>query len=106
MPTNTRLRIKRGDTAPAFRAQCLGDAGAAELAGADARLLLVGKLTGSRVLPLVVEDGGWVRHEWQDGETALAETCSVEVEVTYAGGQRQTFPGAGYASLEVLDDLG
>jgi hypothetical protein len=112
MPENTRLRIKRGDTAPAFRGQCQdGPLGTpVSLAGASARLLL--KPDGApgvvRSLPMVVESGvlGWVRRDWQAADTATVGTFRAEVEVTYAGGAVQTFPGSGYATVEILPDLG
>lgn len=103
-----RLRLKRGDTAPAFRAQCQNGGTPADLTGASARLLLRGASTGPRSLTLTVEAGtdGWVRHPWAEGETSLVGTEQGEVEVTYAGGAVQTFPGSGYFTLEILPDLG
>lgn len=108
MPENTRLRIKRGDTAPAFRGQCRDGATPANLAGASARLLLRSDAPLAVVssLPMVVESTGWVRRDWQPADTAVAGTFRAEVEVTYAGGAIQTFPGSGYATVEILADLG
>lgn len=107
-----RLRVKRGDTALGFRAQCLSDdtRAPANLVGATARLLVRGEgELLSRSLALTVESGtdGWVRRiPWAAGDTAIIGTFRMEVEVTYADSTVQTFPGAGYATLEVLDDLG
>lgn len=109
MAQNDRLRVKRGDTARGFRARCLDADSPADLTGAQARLLLRGDVTGGRSLALTVEAGtdGWVkRTPWQAGDLALVESARGEVEVTYADGTIQTFPGGGYFTLEILGDLG
>jgi hypothetical protein len=109
VPLNDRLRVKRGDTAPGFRAQCRNGSDPANLTGATARLLLRGDsdlIAAS--FPLTVEPGtdGWVSRDWQAGDLATVGTRRGEVEVTYSAGGRQTFPGAGYFTLEILGDLG
>ncbi len=46
-----------------------------------------------------------VKHVWVSGETASAGVVLVEVEVTWPGGRKQTFPNAGYGSIRILEDL-
>lgn len=124
MPDSTRLRLKRGDTAPQFRAQCrgkvydtngaqVGTPGAdgltpVDLTGATARLLMRSSGGAAQSLALVVEPGvtGWVRHDWTAQETATAASYRSEVEVTFPDGRKQTFPADGYVTVEIITDLG
>lgn len=103
--------IKRGDTAPAFRARCLDGSAPVDLTSASQVRLLV-KRSGSVAVSSVmtVEDQatnpGWVHHTWQVGETSAAGNFRGEVEVTWGDGTVQTFPAEGYAPIRVTDDLG
>lgn len=110
MAVSTRLKVKRGDTAPQFRAQCLGgtDRTPVDLTGATAKLLLRRERQPVVTLPLVVDTGGgtgWVKRDWDDGDLAEAGVLHGEVEVVFADGRKQTFPADGYVTIEIVDDL-
>ena len=109
------LVMKKGDTSPDFRAQCRD--------GKDANGVPIGKnLTGAASVkllvhkpvvldkPLTIENQvsnpGWVNCQWVVGDTDLSGTFDVEIEVTWAGGSKQTFPPNGYGLLVIEDDLG
>lgn len=55
-----------------------------------------------------VEDAaaGEVWLVWAPGETDIAGVYRAEFEVVYQDGRRETFPGDGYISIQILDDLG
>jgi hypothetical protein len=46
-----------------------------------------------------------VKHTWIVGETATAGVVLVEVEATWPGGRKQTFPSSGYAAIRIIEDL-
>jgi hypothetical protein len=54
------------------------------------------------------ETRGWVSYEWQPGDvpTLLPGAYWVEWEVTFAGGEVETFPNDGHDELKVTKDLG
>lgn len=46
-----------------------------------------------------------VKHAWQTGETAAAGVLLIEIEATWPGGRKQTFPNNGYIAIRILPDL-
>jgi hypothetical protein len=106
------LNLKRGDTAPAFRARCLDGTDPVDLATATSVKFLMRDYAGQLVVtaPMTIEDQttspGWVSRPWQASDLVVADTYSVEVEVTWSNGTVQTFPPSGYATILVSEDLG
>lgn len=103
--TTQVLNMKRGDTAPTFRAQLLDAATPVDLTTSTGVRLLI---QGQTAKTLTVEPGadGWVHYIWQANDLTVASTYKGEVEVTWASGKVQTFPANGYFVLYVFDDLG
>lgn len=106
------FEVKRGDTAPAFRARCLNGDTPLDLTGASVRFLMR-SYRGTEVLvagPMTLDDQttdpGWVRRPWAAGDLATAGTYRAEVEVTWGDGTRQTFPRNGYVNVVVTGDVG
>jgi hypothetical protein len=61
----TGLVLKRGDTAPAFRAQCLDGTTPVDLTSATAvKLLMQGPTTLALTLTREAGVNGWVRRPW------------------------------------------
>lgn len=46
-----------------------------------------------------------VTHTWTAPQTATLGLLLVEVEVTWPGGRKQTFPSDGYIQVRISDDL-
>lgn len=104
------LRMKRGDTAPRFRARLLDGTDPVSLSSASQVLLLMRRSGGPLLsLPLEVEDQttnpGWVNRAWATADTAVAGAYSAEVEVTWADQTVQTFPASGHASIAIAEDI-
>lgn len=113
-------QIKRNDLEPPFRAQCRVRGAGVDLAGKTVRFLMRDQATGAiRVQALAhvmteeergeagipASELGWVEYAWQTGDTAVAGTYRVEIEVT-DGGRARTFPAGGYVHVHVVADLG
>lgn len=47
-----------------------------------------------------------VSHNWVAGETDVAGMQKIEVEATWPGSRKQTFPVDGYTAVRVTPDLG
>lgn len=110
MANNLLFEVKRGDTAPLFRAQCLDGTTPISLATAATVKLLVRNSTGVIVnAVMTVEDQtantGWVRRSWQATDLAVAGTYQGEVEVTWSDGSKQTFPPQRYITILVYEDI-
>lgn len=106
--------IKRGDREPGL-VLTLEHNGApyAIPGGATAKLLM--KLPGAgspKVNAAVVIDAdqganpGRVTYAWGATDTDTEGTFNIEVEVSYAGGEKATFPNDGYKTIEIVEDLG
>jgi hypothetical protein len=101
------LLMKRGDTAPAFRAQLLDGTTPVNLTGATAKLIVRRGTTVVINSAVTIEAGsdGWVSYAWQTADTAVADSHNGEVQVTWGNGTVQTFPASGYFSLVISEDL-
>jgi hypothetical protein len=101
---------KRGDTSPPYRDQLVDGTIALDLTGATARLLMKKPDGASFNQALTIENQaaatGWVNRPWQTGELSLTGTYWYEVEVTWPGGTKQTFPPKNYGLIYVEDGLG
>ena len=110
--TGSLQTYKQGDTLPAFRAQLRDVVNGVEVAkdltlATSAKLLLRGPATLSAALTIEAPPtGGWVNRPWGVNDLATIGNYDVEVEVTWSGGGKQTFPPHGYGLIVVTDDLG
>jgi hypothetical protein len=112
MATQQVLNVKRGDTAPYFRARCLDGTDPVDLSTATQVRFLMSAFGGANVITasMTVEDQegnpGWVRRNWQPTDLATGGYYHAEVEVTWNDGKVQTFPAEGYVAVNIIDDLG
>jgi len=105
------LNLKRGDTAPRFRAQCLDGTTPVSLTTAlSVRFLMkrsgVTVLSGSMVVEDQTANTGWVHRAWGSTDLATEGLYSAEVEVTWSDSTIQTYPADEYTYIRVLADLG
>jgi hypothetical protein len=102
--------IKQGDTGP--RLLCaLTPADEVILTGASVVFSMRSRAAGTvrinRQSAVIVTETvtPTVAYDWQAGDTATAELCDAEFEVTYAGGAVETFPNNSYITVVVTDDI-
>ena len=102
--------IKKGDTGPRL-VYALTPAAEIDLTGATVRFNMRSRATGTirinRAAAVIVTATGTptVAYDWQAGDTATAELCDAEFEVTYAGGVVETFPNNGFITVVVSDAI-
>ena len=110
------FKVKTGDLEPALTLQLLSDGQPVSIYQAQNATVVVRAQRGA-TLPKVrrqaqildqntVATRGLVKLIWEPGDTDTAGTYYVEVEVVWTAGRTQTFPGNGYALMNIEADLG
>ncbi len=104
--------IKRNDRMPYIR-MVLGydDGSGANLSVATSIRFLMrdcktGRLKVDGVATVVDAAAGIVEYQWAEGDTDTAGRFDTEWEILWATGLKQSFPGEGYGTVNVLPDLG
>ena len=103
------LRLKRHDTAPDLRATLTDNGTPVDLTTAT-QIRVIGahdtdlNVHFSRIVTGTAE--GVVVMPFQAADTAVPGLLNVEIECTWPNGSVQTFPGNGYLSVLIEDDLG
>ena len=110
MAENLTFTIKRGDLLPAYRARTLDkDATTPVNLNTATSVLLIMRgpvtVTGAMTKEDQTSNTGWVNRDWVSGDTDIVGNYRAEIEVTWAGGKKQTFPAYGYALVVISDDL-
>jgi hypothetical protein len=101
--------IKQGDTGP--RLLCALTPSDIVLTGASVVFSMRSRASGAVIVnrqsAVIVTETGTptVAYDWQPGDTATAELCDAEFEVTYTGGAVETFPNNSYITVVVTDDI-
>jgi hypothetical protein len=101
-------KIKRGDRRPGVTITCKNGSQPANLTLATS-LRLIGKLGSTKIIdrPVVGNaDGTVVIDVWEISDTANPGKLQLEVEVIWADGTPQTFPGDRYLEVDIIPDLG
>jgi hypothetical protein len=106
--------IKRGDRLPAFRARCLDGTTPVDLTSAGSNIKFIMRREGTPVVSAaaVVEDQsdsdtvGYVHYDWDADDTATVGDYDGEIEVTWPGDLKQTFPASGHVHIFIVSDLG
>ena len=110
------FKVKTGDLEPALTLQLLSDGQPVSIHQAMNATVVVRAQRGATT-PKVRRQGtildqntaqtrGLVKLVWQPGDTDTAGTYYVEVEIEWTAGRKQTFPGDGYALMNIEADLG
>ncbi len=108
----TPLEIKRHDRRPYFRFQLLADgAPVPGLDGSESIQFLM-RLKGSAA-PKVNAAATWLdvsqaigEYRWAPGDTEDAGEFEAEVELTWANGEKETWPNNQYYPVKVYEDVG
>lgn len=103
----TALEMKQHDLLPAVTITLTDGATPVDLTGA-ASIKVIAARYGVPAFTRAVtgSDVGVIVMPWQVGDTAVAGSIDLEVEVTWPGAKPQTFPARGYLRVEILPDLG
>ena len=101
--------IKRNDTSPAMRATLKdGDDAAVDLTGCSVRFHMrsVGGTTAKvdSAASIVTAGSGIVQYAWSGGDTDTLGSFEAEFEVTFTGGEIESFPNNKFVQVEITDD--
>jgi hypothetical protein len=102
--------IKQNDTSPALKATLKDGLDAAvDLTGASIRFHMraTGETNAKVDASAVVEDAdnGIVYYNWIPADTDSIGSYEAEFEVTFAGGEIETFPNNRFVEVEITDDI-
>jgi len=102
--------IKRNDTSPAIQAVLKdGSDNVVNLTGTTVNFHMrkIGATTAKVDGSAIISDatGGTVYYNWSTGDTDTLGSYEAEFEVTYIGGEIETFPNNRYIEIEITDDI-
>lgn len=102
--------IKQNDTSPALKATLKDGLDAVvDLTAASVRFHMrpIGDTTTKVDAAAVIEnaDGGVVYYNWTAGDTDTIGSYEAEFEVTFTGGEIETFPNNRFIEVEITDDI-
>jgi hypothetical protein len=102
--------IKQNDTSPSLQATLKDGAGSAvDLTGASLRFHMreVGNNTAKVDDAATISDAenGVVYYNWSAGDTDTIGSFEAEFEVTYSGGEIESFPNNRFIEVEITDDI-
>ena len=102
--------IKQNDTSPALQATLKDGSGVViDLSGTSVRFHMrkVGdnnvKVDDAAVISDA--DGGVVYYSWSSSDTDTIGSFEAEFEVTYSGGEIESFPNNQFINVEITDDI-
>jgi hypothetical protein len=102
--------IKQNDTSPALVANLTDANGnAVDLTGCSVRFHMrkVGEAAAKvdNGASIVDADNGQVQYAWSAADTDGVGSCEAEFEVTFQGGEIETFPNNKFIQIEITDDI-
>ncbi len=108
MSSSTTYTRKRHDDAQPFRFQAeYSDGTVPNFVGATLRFLMTKKGSSTpKVAAAAVITGTIFSYAPLPADVDTSGTYKVEWEVTYPGGKLETWPGSGWLTLTIVDDLG
>lgn len=111
----TTKTFKRNDTGPPITIVCLDGANPQNLTDAASAKFLMGTINAQGVASVKAQGAmtfdadrstGKVTYDWQAADLDTVAEYKAEVEITWANGDKQTFPGTGYLTIIVVADVG
>lgn len=102
--------IKQNDTSPALKATLKdGLDVAVDLSGSSVRFHMrkIGETSSKVDASAVIEnaDNGIVYYSWVAADTDTIGSYEAEFEVTFTGGEIETFPNNRFIEVEITDDI-
>ena len=102
--------IKQNDTSPAIQATLSDASGTAiDLSGSQVRFHMraIGDTTVKVDAPAIISDAdnGITYYNWQAVDTDTIGSFEGEFEVTFSGGEIETFPNNRFIQIEITDDI-
>ena len=102
--------IKQNDTSPALKATLKdGLDVAVDLSGCSVRFHMrkIGETSSKVDASAVIEnaDNGIVYYSWVAADTDTIGSYEAEFEVTFTGGEIETFPNNRFIEVEITDDI-
>lgn len=101
--------LKAGDTLPYFEATLVDATGSPlDLTGCTVRVVIAQRNRAPIVdaeVELLDAPAGRIRHKWDEGETDEPGRYSVEAEIEWSNGERQTVPSSGYGQVTIEPKL-
>ena len=102
--------IKQNDTSPALQATLKDSTGTAvDLSGATVRFHMrqIGATSAKVDAAATVSDadGGVVYYSWAAADTDTVGSFEAEFEVTFTGGEIESFPNNRFIQVEITDDI-
>lgn len=101
--------IKRGDLEPPLPLTLTDGDDPVDLSAATTVTVLGKQVGGTKTFGGTLAErpvDGVLSYDWVAGDTDVPGTFHVEVEVTWPGSRKQTFPPDGYAAVRIGVDLG
>jgi hypothetical protein len=110
------FKMKRGDQSPTIKYQLLDDQGdPVDITGfQEVRFLMRPKTESTLTVDADTNSGvtvtdaanGVVQYEWASGDTDTPGSFEAEWEVTFSGGDKETFPNHDFIDIYITADLG
>jgi hypothetical protein len=102
------VNLKRNDTKVNLKATLSNESGAVDLTGCSVRFLMSKRRTVKIDREALINDApnGVVWFVFEAEDTAEQGTFQAEFEVTFPDSRVETFPNAGYITIEIQSDLG
>lgn len=102
--------IKQNDTSPSLQATLKdGSGNAVDLTGATVRFHMrqIGATSAKVDADATVSDAdnGIVYYQWNASDTDTIGSFEAEFEVTYSGGEFESFPNNRFIQVEITDDI-
>lgn len=102
--------IKQNDTSPALQATLKDASGTAiDLSGSTVRFHMrqVGATSAKVDAAATVSDadGGVIYYQWSASDTDTIGSFEAEFEVTFSGGEIESFPNNRFIQVEITDDI-
>ena len=105
----TKFYMKQNDTSPAIKIECAdGDDAVIPVTGAAVRFFMrdsAGTVKVNAAGSITDGPSGIIQYDWVAGDTDTAGVFNAEFQVTFAGGEIETFPNKGYISVVIEDDI-
>lgn len=111
----TKKTYKRNDTGPPITITCLDGSNPKDLTSATSAKFLMGTITANGVSTTKTtgtmtfdadRTTGKVTYAWLATDLDTPGDYKVEVEVTFANGEKQTYPSDSYLTVSVIADIG